>query len=326
MERDGLGLGGVGSGDVGVAGEPRLSQVLGVAGMGDEACLDLLARAARSTARWQAMTVWALARFAALRPPTERGERNYSEFATDEVAPVLGLSPAMARTRMAQAVALVSRLPATVAALEDGMIDLERAVAMAEITGGLDDAGALAVEQTVLALGGRPTRDAFRRAVRRAVLNADPDGADRRRRTARERRCVRFKPGEDGVADLCLTLPAELAQAAYARLTALARKAACPEDPRTLDQRRADVAAALLLLDVDADDEDVEGGGGGVSVEVHVTVPATTLLGLADEPGELEGYGPIPCRIMDFRCTAVTFVLPSLAHAADLPHDQCAPP
>ncbi|WP_116952445.1 HNH endonuclease signature motif containing protein [Jiangella endophytica] len=33
------------------------------------------------------------------------------------------------------------------------------------------------------------------------------------------------------------------------------------------------------------------------SVSVHVTVPFTTLTGLSDEPGELEGYGPIPAHV-----------------------------
>jgi len=38
------------------------------------------------------------------------------------------------------------------------------------------------------------------------------------------------------------------------------------------------------------------GGGGrsrGLRAHVHVTVPATTLLGLSEEPGELAGHGPI---------------------------------
>jgi hypothetical protein len=49
--------------------------------------------------------------------------------------------------------------------------------------------------------------------------------------------------------------------------------------------------AAALLLGADTGDD------GGVQVEVHVTVPATTLLGLADDPGELEGYGPVPADL-----------------------------
>jgi hypothetical protein len=125
------------------------------------------------------------------------------------------------------------------------------------------------------------------------VIKADPGGAEERRRRAKERRRVELRPVEDGMAEVRLTLPAELAEAIHQRLTALARRAACADDPRTLGQIRADVAAALLL-GADAGDGD---GDGGVQVEVHVTVPATTLLGLADDPGELEGYGPIPADL-----------------------------
>ncbi|RIQ17511.1 HNH endonuclease, partial [Jiangella rhizosphaerae] len=29
---------------------------------------------------------------------------------------------------------------------------------------------------------------------------------------------------------------------------------------------------------------------------MHITVPFTTAIGLSDQPGELEGYGPIPAH------------------------------
>ena len=38
-------------------------------------------------------------------------------------------------------------------------------------------------------------------------------------------------------------------------------------------------------------------GHRGLRADVHVTVPAGTLLGLCDEPGELAGYGPIPASM-----------------------------
>jgi hypothetical protein len=65
--------------------EPMLSAVLGVAAMGDDDCLALMAKAARSVARWQGVLARAQARFAELRPPLERGD-DYSFFAADEIA------------------------------------------------------------------------------------------------------------------------------------------------------------------------------------------------------------------------------------------------
>jgi hypothetical protein len=263
-----------------------LSSVLGVAGMDDEACLDLMAQAARSIARWQAVLVRAQARFAELRPPTERGETDYSEFAADEIACVLDLSPTSARNRLSDAYTLTTRLPATLEALETGRIDHGRAMAMLEITSPLTADKARQVEDAVLARGGRASHAAFRQAARRAALKADPETAAQRRTAGRAERRVDTRFFDDDNGELTVALPAELVQAIYQRVTSLARHAATPGDPRTLDQLRADAAASLLL----------GAGGEHMHVEVHVTVPATTLLGLSEDPGELDGYGPIPAE------------------------------
>jgi hypothetical protein len=255
--------------------------------MDDDACLDLIGRAAAVVARWQAIGIHAQARFAALRPPDPPDDSPYSEFAADETAPVLHVSPITACNRLWTAHTLTTRLPATLRALETGRIDQGRALAMADLTEPLDHEKAAAVETAVLARGGRPNHAAFRAAVRRAVLKAVPDAADARRKRAEADREVTLQPLDDGMADLRLNLPAAIAEAAHDRLTILARRAAAPDDPRSLNQRRADVAAALLL-------GAETGADGAVTAEVHVTVPLTTLLCLARDPGELEGYGPIP--------------------------------
>jgi hypothetical protein len=269
--------------------EPMLSAVLGVAAVGDDDCLTLAAQAARSVARWQAVLVRAMARFAELRPPEPVDERGaaYSEFAADELACVLGVSPGSAAHRLAAAHTLATRLPATLDALEAGMIDYGRAVAMVEITAPLSAEHARAVEDKVLAGGARPSHSSFRQAARRAALKVDPDGAEQRRKDARANRYVVTRPMEDGAAELGVKLPAELTEAIYDRVDGLARKAAGPDEPRTMDQLRADTAADLLLGT----------NREHMAVEVHVTVPLTTLLGLAADPGELEGYGPIPAGL-----------------------------
>jgi hypothetical protein len=77
-----------------------------------------------------------------------------------------------------------------------------------------------------------------------------------------------------------------------ARLGTFARAAAAPGDTRTLDQRRADVFTDLLLgLHVDPDQ------AGRNAALILVTVPASMLMGLDDQPGELAGYGPIPAEV-----------------------------
>ncbi len=64
-----------------------------------------------------------------------------------------------------------------------------------------------------------------------------------------------------------------------------------PEDTRTVDQRRADILADLLLAAAPA----AHGGDalGSVTGHVQVTVPVLTLAGRSREPALLAGYGPI---------------------------------
>ncbi len=87
------------------------------------------------------------------------------------------------------------------------------------------------------------------------------------------------------MAELWALLPAADAQAAYQRLDTLARRAASSDDPRGMDARRADTLVDVLLG---------RDRGADVHVEIGVLVPVTTLAGVADSPGELTGYGPIP--------------------------------
>jgi hypothetical protein len=80
----------------------------------------------RVIAHAQAQQLATLNRFAQLRPD---GDGLISEFAADEVAPVLVLSRVAAHARVDLATQLSQRLPETLAALHAGRIDLPRASA-----------------------------------------------------------------------------------------------------------------------------------------------------------------------------------------------------
>jgi hypothetical protein len=82
------------------------------------------------------------------------------------------------------AVQLSWRLAATGAALAAGVIDLTRARLIAEATGRLSDEAARLVEDKVLPAAGGQTTGMLRAALRRAVIAADPQGAERRREEA----------------------------------------------------------------------------------------------------------------------------------------------
>lgn len=66
-------------------------------------------------------------------------------------------------------------------------------------------------------------------------------------------------------------------------------------DSRSVDQRRADAFAELLLTGAAACHGD---GTGAVAGRVQVTVPVLTLAGANDEPPLLAGYGPVDARLV----------------------------
>jgi hypothetical protein len=96
------------------------------------------------------------------------------------------------------------------------------------------------------------------------------------------------KPAPDGMAFIGALAPAVDAARLMGALTAKARELASAGDERTLDQLRVD-----LLCGWDAADRVDVAGRRSRPVQVVVHVPVATALGLSDEPGRLEGYGPL---------------------------------
>jgi hypothetical protein len=146
------------------------------------------------------------------------------------------------------AVTLRWRLTATGAALRDGTIDLARARAIADATAVLDDEKAQAVEAKVLPKAADQTTGQLRAALRRAVISADPEGAERRREEAERQAKVMLYPDAEGTASLSgQRLPGIRAAAAMARITALARALKASGADGGIDLLRAKVYLGLLL-------------------------------------------------------------------------------
>ena len=146
---------------------------------------------------------------------------------TDDAAAQVSLELALSRVGAEAwaglAVALRWRLPATAAALADGRIDVYRAKIIAEAVIPLSDDAARTVEDQVIPGAGDMTYGQVHAAVRRAVIAADPDGAEHRRQSAERRAKVSLFADQDGTATLAgYCLPAPEAAAAYARISALA--------------------------------------------------------------------------------------------------------
>jgi Domain of unknown function (DUF222) len=145
----------------------------------------------------------------------------------------------------------------------------------------------------------------FGRSVRRAIIAAAPLAAELQHQAANNDRGVQLRAEPDGMASLIALLPAAEARAAYSVIDAAAHaaKGATDTTGRRLgvDQRRADALTAMLLgpdlapaAGADADVAAAAGQAPRIPVELQVVIDLPTLLGLADNPAELAGYGPIP--------------------------------
>jgi hypothetical protein len=140
------------------------------------------------------------------------------------------------------------RLAATGAALAAGVIDLTRARLIAEATAALSDQAARAVEDRVLPAAGDQTTGMLRAALRRAVIAADPRGAEQRRNEAERRAKVVLYPDEEHTATLAgQRLPTIHAAAAMARIKAMARALKAAGADGGIDLLSAQVYIGLLL-------------------------------------------------------------------------------
>jgi len=239
-------------------------------------------------------------------------ERGVEQGCTEaEAAAALNLSAAGTRLRMETAGALTDRFPETVQALSRGEVGWGQAVALVEATAAIEDrAAARAVQQRVLTVMPGQNVAATRKALRRAVLATDPDGAERRHEHQAVRRRVELRTEEDGMVTLALYTAAETGVAMMAALTRHAERRAAG-DERSIDQRRADALAALVLTSegvvrlARTQKADMASGAAGAGAGtdpvapaalVHLVVGIDTLLGGDEEPGDLRGYGPVTAR------------------------------
>ncbi|MGZ4616630.1 MAG: DUF222 domain-containing protein, partial [Actinomycetes bacterium] len=118
---------------------------------------------------------------------------------TGELQAALGVSAGQAGAQLELARRLTRVLPATLAALADGRLDLPRARALAQATTGCPDPTARRVEALLLPAAGAgpwdaPSPRAWRARLERAVTAADPAAAHRRHQQALADRALRTWP------------------------------------------------------------------------------------------------------------------------------------
>jgi hypothetical protein len=208
------------------------------------------------------------------------------EAAAAEIGAALRLTRRAADSDLALAVDLKARLPEVWEALASGKIDLRRARVIVHGTAHLSEEAAREVVGRVLEAATRLTTGQLGALIRKVCVQADPDDANIRYREAVDGRRIVVEPSMDGTAHLYgLDLPPDRVAAAIRRIADLARRFKTADETRTLDQIRADVFLDLL------DGVGHQGSSGRGTGDIHVDL--TTLARLADDPGELAGYGPV---------------------------------
>jgi len=217
------------------------------------------------------------------------------EWVREDVACALRLSATTAAIRLELAREL-TRLPATLDLLESGGLTEHHVRHLAESTRTLDDAAATAVETAVLGDAPDQSLATFKRAVRKAVLTAAPKPAEEAHAEAMTQRRVVRTPDADGMSGIWMLLPDTGASTFMTAIDALARRCSA-DDLRTADQRRADAAVQLALDALTGSSSGELPREHGMRPSIQVTVALSALLGLDEQPGELDGSGPIPASV-----------------------------
>ncbi len=239
------------------------------AGLGDDELIDAMVGFGRVEAWAQARQTRLVAEFDRRRPGSA------ARWAADEVGLAMAISRVVASGRLTRARRLVDTLTDTLELFEAGRIDDYKARLIVEAVARLDDTQAVWVQDRVLHRAGEQSPAQLRAALARAVIAADPDGANERHRKARTDRRVVLGVEDDGMASLWALLSAADAQSVHHTLTGLARGLGA-EDPRGMDARRADLLVALLR--------------GELSL-AHATDPAVQDPAVQDPAAEPSGDG-----------------------------------
>lgn len=202
-----------------------------------------------------------------------------------ELRAALRLTRRMADIEIGFASDLKHRLPQVAGAMMNGSIDPRRGRVIANGTAHLTDEQAQQVEARVIDIAGGLTTGELAARVRKMCLVIEPEEAKQRYETAIEQRRLAQEATVEGTANITLhDVSPNLAAEALSRINTLAKSLHVPGETRTMDQLRADITLDLLCGRTSYQSK-------GGTVNIHVDLE--TLARLAEQPGELAGYGPV---------------------------------
>jgi hypothetical protein len=220
----------------------------------------------------------------------------------EDISTALRLAPTTAQSRIDVARTLVNYLPNTCSALATGEISPAHATVIAKETAaairdGLPESAIFEIEQRAIAHAEFHTPGQVANQVRTTIARISPETFEEVVARARDTRKVSCYTESDGVSTIVAILPAADAQIVMNSIESFIRAASAePEsDPRSSDMKRADALTAIASAFLSNTSEIVTPHRRPISVNVTIDLP--TLLGLAENPGQLAGYGAIPASV-----------------------------
>jgi hypothetical protein len=205
-----------------------------------------------------------------------------------EIGLRLGLGPDTETRRIADATRLVEDLPATLDAMCAGSLPYAKAKVIVDETENITDREILRqVEAEALREAPALAAPRLRDKVRRIIERLDAEALRKRVEAAVRDRAVQLHRESDGMATLRAYLPVDQALSVFGVVDTLAHTTMGPDEPRSIDQLRADTLVDLICHPADQPSR--------VTYETQVLVPADLLLGRdGAEPARLADGSPIP--------------------------------
>jgi hypothetical protein len=223
-------------------------------------------------------------------PAEDLGKKRPKEHglgAAEQIALARGESPHRGGRLLGMSKALVTEMPHTLAALDTGQLNEERAMYVVKETACLTVADRTAVDEELAADTGTFTGAGTRTViatVRAAATRRDPRSVTQRASHAVSERSVSLRPAPDCMTYLTALLPAHQGVAMYTALTRHADTLHAAGDPRSLGQIKADTLV-----------ERTTGTPGGITgIDINLVITDRTLLQGDSEPARLTGYGTVP--------------------------------
>ena len=273
--------------------------------------IDYLTALERQTAWLQALMQRAIIAVAGNEPSVANGEDIFfgvDEAEREDVSTALRLSAGTAQSRIDVARTLVNHLPNTCSALATGDISLAHANVIAKETAaairdGLTEYQIFEVEQRAIAHAEFHTPAQVANQVRTSLARIAPETFEDTVARARDTRRVSCYNDSDGMSTVVAILPAADAQVVMNAIESFIRLANADiekgdgsvgtTDGRSTDMRRADALTAIAAASLTASPVTPHRR----PISINVTIDLPTLLGLAENPGQLAGYGAIPASV-----------------------------